>query len=173
MQEVEETQVEYKARILSYQEGEDPLRLQIAAPIRVRSLVRTCSSEDLRRRPAPEKWCINEIAAHLADDELVGAYRIRLILSACGTSIQAFDQDVWSRMGRYSEIRIDASLDVFQTLRRANLRLLRSLSDEEWQMYGVHAERGRESIHDIAMYYAGHDINHFRQIEAILEGTDM
>ena len=31
-------------------------------------------------------------------------------------------------------------------------------------MSGIHAERGAESIRDIAMYYAGHDINHFKQI---------
>ena len=34
-------------------------------------------------------------------------------------------------------------------------------------MFGVHAERGLESLRDIAMYFAGHDINHFRQIELI------
>jgi hypothetical protein len=32
----------------------------------------------------------------------------------------------------------------------------------------VHAERGVESIRDIATYYAGHDLKHFAQIEAIL-----
>jgi hypothetical protein len=41
------------------------------------------------------------------------------------------------------------------------------LGDEEWARFGVHAERGRESILDIAAYYAGHDLNHFAQIEAI------
>jgi hypothetical protein len=34
----------------------------------------------------------------------------------------------------------------------------------------VHAERGVESIRAIAMYFAGHDINHFQQIEAIRQG---
>jgi hypothetical protein len=52
-------------------------------------------------------------------------------------------------------------------LRSANLKLLQSLSAEEWDMFGVHAERGVESLRDIAMYFAGHDINHFRQIESI------
>jgi hypothetical protein len=41
------------------------------------------------------------------------------------------------------------------------------LNAEEWEMFGVHAERGIESLRDIAMYFAGHDINHFLQIEAI------
>jgi hypothetical protein len=34
-------------------------------------------------------------------------------------------------------------------------------------MFGVHTERGVESVRDIAMYFAGHDLNHFQQIDAI------
>ena len=158
---------EYKARILSYQAGADPLVLQAKAPAVLASLVDDLSTEDLLQRPAPEKWCIREIVAHLADDELVGAYRIRLILSAPGTAIQAFDQDVWARTGRYGTSDVRESLALYRALRSANLRLLQSLSAEEWDMFGVHAERGVESLRDIAMYFAGHDINHFRQIESI------
>ena len=162
-----ETVIEYKARILGYQAGADPLVLQAKAPDVLDRLVEGLSAEHLGQRPAPGKWCIREIVAHLADDELVGAYRIRLILSAPGTAIQAFDQDVWARTGRYSTWDIIDSLVLYRTLRFANLRLLQSLTAEEWDMFGVHAERGIESLRDIAMYFAGHDINHFRQIELI------
>lgn len=157
----------YTAKILSYQAGADFLALQAAAPAKLASLVDGLSAEELARRPLPEKWSIQEIAAHLADDELVGAYRIRLILSSPGTPIQAFDQDVWARTGRYHAIDVRVSLEMFRVLREANLALLRSLGPEEWAMSGIHSERGAESIRDIAMYYAGHDINHFKQIEAI------
>jgi hypothetical protein len=167
-----ETVSEYKARILSYVTGEDPLLMQAKAPGILASLVEGLSSEDLGRRPAPSKWSIREIVAHLADDELVGAYRIRLILSSPGTAIQAFDQGVWARTGRYSSTDVKESLVLYRTLRQQNLKLLYSLSAEEWDMFGVHAERGVESLRDIAMYFAGHDINHFRQIESILAGAD-
>ena len=60
-----------------------------------------------------------------------------------------------------------ASVEMFRTLRQANLAFLRSLTPAEWNLYGIHDERGAESIRDIAMYYAGHDLNHFKQIEAI------
>jgi hypothetical protein len=32
----------------------------------------------------------------------------------------------------------------------------------------MHAERGQETIEHIVRLYAGHDLNHLRQIEAIL-----
>jgi DinB superfamily len=165
--ELEETPATYKTRILGYQEGSDPLRLLTVAPDRLASLVAGLTAGELARRPRPEKWSIQEIVAHLADDELVGAYRIRLILSASGTPIQAFDQAVWARTGRYATRDVGESLALFRLLRQANLSLLQSLSAEEWDMYGVHAERGIESLRDIASYYAGHDINHFKQIEEI------
>jgi hypothetical protein len=161
----------YKARILSHQAGADFLALLASAPAKLASLVGGLSAEELARRPAPEKWSIQELVAHLADDELVGGYRIRMILSAPGTPIQAFDQDVWARTGRYDKADVRSSLEMFRVLRQANLALLRSLSPGEWEMFGTHAERGAESIRDIAMYYAGHDINHFKQIEAIRAGS--
>src|SRR6185369_1167692 len=152
-----ETAGEYKARILGYVAGADPLVLQDKAPDTLASLIDGLTHEELGYRPTPQKWSIRDIVAHLADDELVGAYRIRLILSAPGTAIQAFDQDVWARTGRYSTADVKESLEMFRILRQANLALLRALTPAEWNLQGIHAERGAESIRDIAMYYAGHD----------------
>ena len=157
----------YKAHILRFQAGLDFLALQTAAPEKLASLIAGLSAQELVRRPAPDKWSIQELAAHVADDEIVGAYRIRMILSSPGTPIQAFDQDIWARTGRYSSTDTNAAVEMFRILRQATLALLRALTPEEWNLYGIHAERGAESIRDIAMYYAGHDLNHFQQIEAI------
>jgi len=162
-----EAAASYKARILRYQAGADFLALQAAAPAKLALLVAGLSAEQLAHRPGPAKWSIQEVVAHLADDELVGGYRLRMILASPGTAIQAFDQDVWARTGRYDTRDVSSSLELFRVLREANLALLRSLSAEEWDMFGVHTERGVESIRDIAMYFAGHDINHFHQIDAI------
>ena len=90
-----------------------------------------------------------------------------MILSSSGAALQAFDQDIWARAGRYDRIDVRTSLEMYRVLRQANLALLRSLDPAEWETFGVHAERGRETVRDTAMYFAGHDINHFKQIEAI------
>jgi hypothetical protein len=165
---VTETQSQYKARILGYLAGRDPMTLLAAAPATLAQLLQGAPAEVLSRHPSPGKWSVREIVAHLGDDELVGAYRIRMILSSPGTDIQAFDQDVWATTGRYSESDPAGALALFRVLREANLTLLRALRPDEWERYGIHAERGRESVRDIVSYYAGHDVNHFRQIEAIL-----
>lgn len=163
-----ESMEDYKTRILSYVGNQDPLLLQQQMEGKIDHLIRGVAPEKLLQRPLPDKWSVTEIIAHLADDELVGAYRIRLILSSPGTTIQSFDQDRWALQGKYNDIAITTSLALFNELRKANLFLFSTLTPEQWKMYGVHAERGKETIRDIATYYAGHDINHLKQIEAII-----
>ena len=98
-----EAAASYKARILSYQAGADFLALQAAAPAKLASLVAGLSAEQLLKNPGPAEGSIPEIVAHLAGDGLVGGDRLRMILSSPGTDIQAFDQDVWARPGRYDK----------------------------------------------------------------------
>ncbi|PSL18812.1 DinB family protein [Dyadobacter jiangsuensis] len=159
----------YTNRILSYVKGRNPLELQAKMPATLEFLVRGAHPEVLLKSPSAGKWSITEIVAHLADDELVGAYRIRTILSKPGTEIQAFDQAEWALRGKYKNISVADSLALFKCLRQANIQLFDLLEPNQWNYYGIHAERGVESIRDIVMYYAGHDINHLMQIEEILK----
>jgi hypothetical protein len=163
-----ETAQEYKQRIFSYLAEQDPLKVQAKTPKKLGRLVSRASVSKLRKPPAPGKWSISEILAHLADAELVVGYRIRTILGAPGTNIQAFDQDKWAQAMSYAQSDCRRSLERFNTLRKANLDLLKALSPAQWKYHGMHAERGEESIETIVKLNAGHDINHLRQIEKIL-----
>ena len=118
--------------------------------------------------PHQAKWSIAEIVAHLADAELVVGYRIRMTLGAPGTPIQAFDQDDWVVALHYEKRDVRDSLAQFRALREANLRLLKTLTPAQWKQYGIHSERGEESIELIVQMMAGHDLNHFGQIERII-----
>jgi len=163
-----ETAEQYRQRMFSHLEGKDPLKLQAAAPARLARLLKGVSPAKARKRPAPNKWSIAEIVAHIADTELVGGYRIRAILGAPGTQIIGFDQDVWVTALHYDKRDLKKSLEQYLALREANLALLKSLTPEQWKHYGIHNERGQESVETIVKMFAGHDINHFQQIERIL-----
>jgi len=144
------------------------MKVQAATPRKLAQLLQRTSTARLRKRPAPDKWSVNEILAHLADTELVGGFRIRLILGAPGTPIVAFDQDAWVTSGHYDKRDPRKSLAQFTALREANLELLKSLTRQQWKLYGMHAERGSETIERIVQMFAGHDLNHIQQIERIL-----
>ena len=163
-----ETVAEYRKRILDHVGGGEPVKLQAAAPKKVERLLKGVAAAKLRKRPAPEKWSVAEIVAHLADVEIVVGYRMRMTLGAPGTAIQAFNQDDWVASGHYAERDPRKSLEQYRVLREANLALLKLLTSEQWKHCGVHAERGEESIEMIVRMIAGHDINHIKQIERIV-----
>jgi hypothetical protein len=159
---------QYRQRMLGYIGGGDPLKLLAAAPKRLERLVKGFHAATLRKRPAPQKWSIVEIVLHLTDSELARSFRIRLILGTPGTPLQAFDQDAWVVALHYDKRSVQKALEEFRVLREANLALFRTLSPKQWKQEGFHAERGKETVESLVRLAAGHDINHIRQIEAIL-----
>jgi DinB family protein len=165
-----ETPQQYTQRVLSYVEGKPPLTVQAATAKKLERLIKGVPASKLRKRPAADKWSVAEILAHLADAEIVGSFRMRLILGAPGTPVAAFDQDSWVTSGHYAKRDPRQSLEQFRVLREANLRLLKSLTPEQWKHWGMHSERGQESIEHMVKMFAGHDVNHLRQVEKILTG---
>ncbi len=167
---MKETPQEYTKRILGNAEGMNALKVQAATAKRLQQLMKGASASKLRKRPAPGKWSVAEIVAHLADTEIVVGWRVRSILGAPGTPIQSFDQDAWAAAGNYVKRDARKSIEQFRAVREANLALYKSLAPEQWKHFGMHAERGEESLEHIAKMMAGHDLNHLRQVEAILAG---
>lgn len=166
-----ETAQQYTQRILANTQGQDPIKVQSATPKKLARLVKGVPTTKLRKRPAPDKWSVAEILAHLADVEIVIGWRMRSILGAPGTPVQAFDQSAWVISGHYEKRDPGESIELHRVLREANLALLQSLSPDQWKLYGQHPERGQESIEHIVRMLAGHDINHIQQIERILTPT--
>ena len=91
--EMEKTPKKYTQRILGCVEGQQPLDVLAATANKLDRLIKGVSMKELCRRPAPERWSVNEMAAHLADAEIVSGFRIRFILGAPGSPIVAYDQD--------------------------------------------------------------------------------
>lgn len=167
---MQETAQEYTKRLISYGEGKEPLRLQQAAPKKLASLLKGKTGKQLMKRPAPDKWSVAEIVAHLADAELAISWRLRQTLANNAISIQAYDQDLWAKTFNYAKRDPRKSLANYRTLREANLALLKSVPRKLWENYGVHQERGNESVSHVVRMTAGHDLNHLQQIEKILKG---
>jgi len=163
-----ETFQEYTARLLSLSAGSDPMEVLETTPATVAKWIAGRSADDLRRAPGQSRWSIAQIVAHLADSEIVFAYRVRMILSSSGVDIQAYDQDAWSRAQHAESSDPQQSLALFTAIRRSMLPLLRGLTGEELDRYGIHAERGKESVRHLLALYAGHDRNHLAQIERLL-----
>jgi tRNA-binding protein len=162
----------YVARITGLARGQDPRKVLGSTATRIGSLLARRNSDDLTWKKAPDRWSIAEIVTHLADAEVVAAYRFRMILSTPGTPIQAFDQNTWAAGLRYPTRDAFESLALFRALRESLLRLIDSLTEAELEYFGVHQERGNETLRHLLTLYAGHDLNHLQQIEGLLNDRD-
>lgn len=164
---MKETVRQYVKRIEGYAEGRDPLRILRSTPARLERLLSDVPGRALSRRPEAGKWSLAEILAHLAEGEIVFGYRVRMVASKNRTPIQAFDQDLWQRNA--TALRADpvGAFDLFRSLRAQNVAFLRSLPAQAWSRYGRHEERGKETLRTMARRYAGHDLNHLRQVRGL------
>jgi DinB superfamily len=165
---MKETTEQYVERILSFSNGRDPIAVLTNTPARLRALVDSTPVERWTTRPAPDRWSAAVILAHLADSEIVGAWRLRSIIASDDVAIQAYDQDAWAAAFKYEEADVRQSLATFSTVRSSNLLLLRRVEDHRLDHHGMHAERGRESVRQLIRLYAGHDLNHLGQIERLV-----
>lgn len=149
---------------------DDPVSVMARTPDRIRKLLRGLTEKQLETKPAPGKWCIKEIVAHLADGEVILGSRYRFIGAHDRPPLPGYDQDAFvERLGPMNAKAADLA-DDFAMARAVNLGLFERLPREAWDRVGLHAERGEESIRTTVATYAGHDRIHLAQIETIRTG---
>jgi hypothetical protein len=163
-----ETVEQYIERILGNVGQGNPWPILDSTPARLQELIAGRPADVLARKPAAGRWSVCEILAHLADGEVVVGWRLRSVLAANGTPLQAYDQDRWAEVLRYDQIPAAESLEAFATARRATMFMLRRVDPALFSNYGMHSERGRESVEHLLRLIAGHDLNHLRQVEGLL-----
>ncbi len=162
-----ETAEQYIGRILGYVEGQDAIKVQRTTAPKLKKAIQGLTPVQLRWRPEPAKWSIAEILAHLADAEVVASWRMRSVIGENGITIQPFDQDAWASVFEYQKRDAKLSLETFRVLRENNLAMLKEIPKQTWDNYGMHLERGKESIDHLTRMFAGHDTNHVLQVERI------
>ena len=161
----------YVAAVLGLLGDQDPMRVLRSTPDRLEAAIAGLAPAALRRPEADGKWSIVQVLQHLADSELVWAWRLRLTLAQDRPPLTGYDQDAWASRLRYADADPRQALDLFAVVRRANLALLDAASPADWQRVGVHAERGEESVDHLVHLYAGHDLLHINQVARIRDAA--
>ncbi len=138
-----------------------------AAPALITKAIRTAAPAPIERWSPADGWSPAEIAAHLADAEIITAWRLGQTLAEDEPDIQPYDQDRWALAMRYSGRDLATSLGAFAAVRAANVELLRRLDDAGWERTYRHHEYGRTSIRTLAYHKADHDLAHLAQLEGI------
>jgi len=133
----------------------------------LRDAVAGLDDRALRTPEAPGKWSVVQVLRHLADSEIVAAFRVRMMFAHDRPNVVAYDQDAWAKGLRYAEADAGEALEEFTVLRRGNLRLFDRATPADLARVQQHPERGEESIAHTIRMYAGHDTLHLAQIARI------
>ena len=99
-------------------------------------------------KPAPDKWNIREIITHIVDSDINSYVRFRIAIAESGKQVTAYDQDKWANALLYEIQSIDDNLELFKFLRKNTYKLLINLSDETWDNFFLHPERGKLTLLD-------------------------
>jgi hypothetical protein len=123
--------------------------------------------EELDWRSEPDRWSLREIAAHLADSELVGAFRIRTIAADENPDTPAYDESAWARTLGYERKKPSHSLELFRRIRAENYDLLKEFPEPVFERSGMHPQRGRVTLLEWLRVYAEHAEGHARQMQDV------
>ena len=147
-----------------YLGNRNPLETVAQTPERLASLLQSIGKR-VNESPAPGKWSARDIISHLADCEVVFAFRLRQTLAEDNPTIQPFDQEKWA--STYNAYDAPTAFATFSAVRHWNLELLRSLKPDQMQRKMTHPERGEMTFLTVIETMGGHDLNHIGQLEKI------
>ena len=157
----------YIAGLLAALGSRPPLEVLAETPGALSRLVAGLSPAQQRMPEASGKWSVRQVVQHLADAELVGGFRIRMVLAHDAPELPGYDQDLWAQRLGYQDSDPEVAIREFTSLRESNLRLYRRATPADLSRVMRHAERGDESLAEIISVYAGHDLVHRRQLDRI------
>jgi hypothetical protein len=151
---------------------EDELKKHLDAaeksPKQIAAAVSGLPEKTLRYKPAPDKWCILEILGHLADMEVLYAYRMRQMLADKKPVIAPIDQNDWAKNLGYMEESPAQLVALYGLNRHHNLELLRRMQPGDLEKSAYHPERQcNVTIAEYMGMMGGHGANHLEQIERL------
>jgi uncharacterized damage-inducible protein DinB len=146
----------------------DPQQVIAQTPARLAGLFEGLSTEQTEARPAPGKWNLREVMAHLADCEIAWGWRLRQAMSEDHALLQPFDQDGWAKP--YAAYSMESAKATYFALRAWNVALIAALTETDKTKMYTHPERGEERLWTIVEIMAGHDLHHLAILELSIPG---
>jgi len=134
-----------------------------ATPEIIRGLTTELSDEDARWKPAPDRFSIAEVLAHLSHSE-GHCYRMRVDRFLAESRPEFEPDDASMYLDLYKDADPKDAFDQFEEQRRKNVEYLRGLSAGAGDRVAFHKEYGDITLSQMLNEWALHDLGHIRQI---------
>ncbi|MFF2797513.1 DinB family protein [Lysinibacillus xylanilyticus] len=133
----------------------------------LREAIEGLSEEELRYKPAPDKWSIHQILIHVTDSEISSTSRLKKVLAEDEPILMSFDQDAWANNLGYDLLDREQHLLLFKFLRSSMLPILDQLTSEQSKRVGVYVDQARFTFKQLLEYRVQHIRDHLDQIERV------
>jgi hypothetical protein len=138
-----------------------------ATPAILRGLMTEVSEEDARWKPAPDRFSIAEVLAHLSQSE-GHCYRSRLDRFMAEERPVFEPDDAQFHLDLYRNADPEDAFDHFEEQRETNVEYLRSLPPGAGDRVANHLEAGEITLGQMLHEWALHDLGHIRQIAELV-----
>jgi uncharacterized damage-inducible protein DinB len=135
----------------------------------LREAVEGLTEEELRYKPAPDKWSIHQILIHVTDSEILSTHRLKKVLAEEEPLLISFNQNAWANDLGYDLLDREQHLLLFQLLRSSMQPILDHLTSEQSELVGVYADAGRFTFKQLLEYRVQHVRDHLAQIQRVRE----
>ena len=142
--------------------GRDAGKVMAETPARLGLILDGLSAAEIEARPAPGKWSVREIVAHMADCEIAWSWRLRQVYGEEHATIAPFEQDAWAKV--YDAYSFELAWATFKALRAWNVAFVEALTEADKARGYTHPERGEERLWTLVEIMAGHDLHHLERL---------
>ena len=139
------------------------LDLLEATPGILRGLMSELTDDDARWKPAPDRFSVAEVLAHLSHSE-GHCYRMRVDRFLAETRPTFEPDDAQMYLDLYRDADPEDAFDHFEEQRETNIECLRDLPSEAGGRVALHREAGQITLTQMLHEWALHDLGHIRQI---------
>lgn len=133
----------------------------------LRGLMTELTEEDARWKPAPGRFSVAEVLAHLSHSES-HCYRMRLDRFMAESRPEFEPDDAQMYLDLYRDADPEDSFDQFEEKRENNIEFLRGLSAGAGDRIALHKEYGEITLAQMLNEWALHDLAHIRQIAELV-----
>jgi hypothetical protein len=138
-----------------------------ATPDILRGLMCELSEEDTRWKPAPDRFSVAEVLAHLAHSE-GHCYRMRVDRFMAEDRPEFEPDDAQMHLDLYRNREAEDEFAHFEEQRESNIEYLRSLPADAGDRRALHVEAGEITFAQMLHEWALHDLGHIRQIAELV-----
>src|ERR1700752_2337778 len=135
-----------------------------STPANLRTAVKGLSEAQLDTPYRPGGWTVRQVVHHVPDSHMNSYVRFKLALTEDEPTIKPYAEDKWAQLADTKATPIEVSLTLLDSLHDRWVRLLRSLTPDDWKKTFLHPALGPMTLEKTLALYAWHGRHHVAHI---------